>query len=132
MDIKCNYRINNISLSTHCMLGYHGGNPTIEDCSACISNGKNVIENMTVVSSESRPLNILDLTENFSKALVGFTASGFSVTEPEELEFRLKTCKGCEFWDESGFVNTGRCAKCGCSTQAKLRMATEKCPVGKW
>jgi hypothetical protein len=27
---------------------------------------------------------------------------------------------------------TGRCSKCGCSTWAKLRMASEKCPIDKW
>jgi hypothetical protein len=66
------------------------------------------------------------------KAAADWTKSGFPIPDPETFNARLETCKGCEFWDESGFAKTGRCRKCGCSTQAKLRMATEKCPIGKW
>jgi hypothetical protein len=54
------------------------------------------------------------------------------IASKELLEQRQKICKGCEFWNSSGFKGTGRCMKCGCSTWAKLRMATEKCPIGKW
>lgn len=72
------------------------------------------------------------MAKSFGKSLAAFANSGFTVTDPETLNARLETCRGCEFWDESGFVKTGRCKKCGCSTQAKLRMATEKCPIGKW
>jgi hypothetical protein len=57
---------------------------------------------------------------------------GFPVASPEALAARLQICRGCEFWDARGFGGSGRCRKCGCSTQAKLRMATAKCPVGKW
>ena len=67
-----------------------------------------------------------------AKATAKWAKEGMPVTDEETLKVRLETCKGCEFWDESGFVNTGRCKKCGCSTQAKLRMATEKCPIDKW
>jgi hypothetical protein len=66
------------------------------------------------------------------KAALDWTKSGFPIPDPETFNARLETCKGCEFWDETGFAKTGRCKKCGCSTQAKLRMATEKCPIGKW
>ena len=58
--------------------------------------------------------------------------NGFAKTEKETLKTRLKACHGCEFWNPQGFKGTGRCMKCGCSTWAKLRMATEKCPIGKW
>ena len=58
--------------------------------------------------------------------------SGFKTATTTQLEDRLTICKGCEFWDGAGFGNTGKCTKCGCSTQAKLRMATSKCPIDKW
>jgi hypothetical protein len=58
--------------------------------------------------------------------------SGFKTATTTKLEDRLAICKGCEFWDQKGFGNTGKCTKCGCSTQAKLRMATAKCPIDKW
>jgi hypothetical protein len=67
-----------------------------------------------------------------AKSTTNWVKEGMPVADEKTLNARLEICKGCEFWDESGFVNTGRCKKCGCSTQAKLRMATEKCPIGKW
>jgi hypothetical protein len=75
---------------------------------------------------------VIELVGSLSKSALGWVQSGFSIPDPETFNARLEICKGCEFWDESGFVNTGRCKKCGCSTQAKLRMSTEKCPIGKW
>lgn len=66
------------------------------------------------------------------KSLVNWTSSGFPTTPPDELAARMQICKACSEWDEVGFGDTGRCKKCGCSTQAKLRMATEKCPIDKW
>jgi hypothetical protein len=58
--------------------------------------------------------------------------AGFPLASEETLAARLDACRACEFWDARGFRGSGRCRKCGCSTQAKLRMATAKCPVGKW
>lgn len=61
-----------------------------------------------------------------------FTASGFATTPPEILAAREATCRACPEWDAAALNGTGRCRKCGCSTWAKLRMATEACPLGKW
>jgi hypothetical protein len=61
-----------------------------------------------------------------------FTASGFSATPPEALATREATCRTCLEWDAAALNATGRCRKCGCSTWAKLRMASERCPIGKW
>jgi hypothetical protein len=61
-----------------------------------------------------------------------FSASGFSPTPPEILATREATCRACPEWDAEALNATGRCRKCGCSTWAKLRMASERCPVGKW
>jgi hypothetical protein len=83
-------------------------------------------------TESSAPPSIPQMAKTLSKALVAFASSGFPIPDPETFNARLETCKGCEFWDKSGFAKTGRCKKCGCSTQAKLRMATEKCPIGKW
>lgn len=58
--------------------------------------------------------------------------NGFPLAGQEVLSIRLACCEACEFWEPRGFGGSGRCRKCGCSTQAKLRMATAKCPVGKW
>jgi hypothetical protein len=61
-----------------------------------------------------------------------FASSGFTTTPPEALAAREATCKACPEWDAAALNATGRCRKCGCSTWAKLRMATERCPLGKW
>jgi len=61
-----------------------------------------------------------------------FARAGFSTTPPEALATREAICRACPEWDAAALNGTGRCRKCGCSTWAKLRMATEACPLGKW
>ena len=68
----------------------------------------------------------------FGSAAHRFARAGFATTPPESLATREATCRSCPEWDATALNNTGRCRKCGCSTWAKLRMATEKCPIGKW
>lgn len=43
-----------------------------------------------------------------------------------EQEHRLAICKACEFF--TGIT----CLKCGCVARFKTKLATEKCPIGKW
>lgn len=66
------------------------------------------------------------------RAVTRFARSGFATTPPEALAAREATCRACPEWDAAALNATGRCRKCGCSTWAKLRMATERCPLGKW
>jgi hypothetical protein len=68
----------------------------------------------------------------FGHAAHRFARSGFTTTPPEALATREATCRACPEWDAQALNATGRCRKCGCSTWAKLRMATERCPLGKW
>ena len=79
-----------------------------------------------------RPPPLITMAHNFATAANSWVNSNFSKTDDASLEMRLEACRGCEFWSAKGFGGTGRCMKCGCSTWAKLRMATEKCPIGKW
>ena len=65
-------------------------------------------------------------------SLAKWANSGMQITTPEQLNARKAICATCEFWNPAGFSGTGSCKKCGCSTQAKLRMATSKCPIDKW
>lgn len=74
----------------------------------------------------------IDQAQNFTHAIARFTRSGFAATPPDILAQREATCRSCQEWDAEALNKTGRCKKCGCSTWAKLRMATEKCPLGKW
>ncbi len=61
-----------------------------------------------------------------------FARAGFATTPTEALASREATCRACPEWDAAALNSTGRCRKCGCSTWAKLRMASERCPLGKW
>jgi predicted Zn-ribbon and HTH transcriptional regulator len=73
-----------------------------------------------------------EMVERFWHSTAKFARSGFSTTPPEILAQREATCRACHEWDSAALNATGRCRKCGCSTWAKLRMATERCPLGKW
>lgn len=90
-------------------------------------------ELMAALSSVGEPLP--DLTEqarSLLKAGINWAQKGFALVTEDQLKDRLAACTSCNLWDPEGFKGTGRCQKCGCSTQIKLRMATEKCPIGKW
>lgn len=73
-----------------------------------------------------------EMLARFGTAAHRFARSGFAATPPETLAAREATCRACPEWDAAALNGTGRCRKCGCSTWAKLRMATEACPLGKW
>jgi hypothetical protein len=69
---------------------------------------------------------------SFARSLTSWSSSGFQATPPDILATREATCRECPEWDATALNKTGKCRKCGCSTWAKLRMATEKCPLEKW
>jgi hypothetical protein len=83
-------------------------------------------------SNEQQAREFLEKCQTFSSAVSRFARSGFVATPPEILAAREATCRACPEWDAQALKGTGRCKKCGCSTWAKLRMATERCPIGKW
>jgi hypothetical protein len=74
----------------------------------------------------------LQMLQNAGRAAANWVKSGFEGVDEITLQSRMDICKGCEFWDKLALNGTGRCKKCGCSTWAKLRMATESCPLEKW
>ncbi len=70
--------------------------------------------------------------QNFAKAIgrsagAIVTCKEVLVREPEREE-RLRICRACERFEP----RRTRCKECGCMLKAKLRMATETCPIGKW
>lgn len=69
---------------------------------------------------------------SFGASMHKWASGGMQKTDDATLQKRIEVCSGCDLWDRSGFNGTGRCTKCGCSTWAKLRMDTEKCPIDKW
>jgi hypothetical protein len=113
-----------------CGLNLHGGRPSKGVCAYCISRGENTPEHAAQI--KANPPSATQMAANLGSSLVKWAGSGFNATDPETLASRMGTCKACDLWDAAGMAGTGRCRKCGCSTQAKLRMASEKCPIGKW
>jgi hypothetical protein len=89
-------------------------------------------ENNPEFAASYKPATISQMAGSLASSVINYAKSGFQNTSPEQLESRLDICKVCEFWDQSGFGGTGSCKQCGCSTYAKLRMATSKCPIDKW
>lgn len=99
----------------------------------CIERFKLV--DIPISSTESSPIKtptISSMVKTATKSTVVWASNGFKIADEKVFEDRLSHCKSCEFWDSEALNGTGRCRKCGCSTWAKLRMATEKCPIGKW
>jgi hypothetical protein len=80
----------------------------------------------------ANPPSLPQQAASLGKSLLNWTASGFSPTPPDILAAREATCRACPEWDATALNATGRCRKCGCSTWAKIRMASESCPLGKW
>jgi hypothetical protein len=69
---------------------------------------------------------------SLAKSSQRWIRSGLRLSDQKTIQQRVDICSKCEFWEQNALIQTGRCMKCGCSTWAKIRVATEKCPVGKW
>lgn len=54
------------------------------------------------------------------------SSSGPIIAPTETIKARMDICGACEF-----FANQ-RCTKCGCFMEAKSRLMSLKCPIGKW
>jgi hypothetical protein len=96
-----------------------------------LQNLKKTTTQETNSSTSSAP-SLFEMFKNVTKSTAQFIKSGMVVVSPEDLEKRLAICRNCEKFDAEALNGTGRCKLCGCSTALKLKMATEKCPIGKW
>lgn len=114
-----------------CGIGKYGGRPSKGVCRYCIERGENSIEFIHSTPKDPSP-SLFEKGVNLAESLKGWAAKGFAVVTPEQLEDRQAICQECPEWNPAGFSGTGSCNKCGCSTQAKLRMSTSKCPIDKW
>ena len=87
-----------------------------------------------MISEKDRniPSSIWEQMKGVSFAVKNLSPSNFNTTPPEDLANREATCRVCPEWEAPALNKIGRCKKCGCSTQSKLRSATERCPIGKW
>jgi hypothetical protein len=51
---------------------------------------------------------------------------GIDASDEDTINERKALCISCEHYD------FGVCNSCGCFCSAKVRLKTEKCPIGKW
>lgn len=74
---------------------------------------------------------VLRPIKNFANSMKNWVAGGMPMASEKVYSERKAICDSCPFWDKDGNMGMGKCNQCGC-TSAKLFLATEKCPVGKW
>ena len=129
--MNCQFATTISSRINSCGIGLHGGSPSIGVCAMCIERGENNKEFAEPSQSIATPT-IKQMANSLSDGVIEWAKNGFSTATQDQLSSRMEICKSCEFWEKSGFAGTGRCKQCGCSTQAKLRITTSKCPIDKW
>ena len=83
------------------------------------------------IEAEENSLSSLQMLQNFTKASLRFAKSGFKIADTETLANRKAICDTCPYWYAKARMGLGKCIKCGC-TSAKLKLASEKCPISKW
>ena len=76
-------------------------------------------------------MTLLDMARNFTKAVAGWAGAGFPMVSEKEFQKRAEICAACPHWNDAARHGMGSCDLCGCS-RAKLFMATQRCPIGKW
>lgn len=83
------------------------------------------------VIGEETPLSTMQMAKNLASSAANWAANGFEMSDDKTLEVRKAACDSCVYWEDSARLGMGKCQKCGC-TSLKLKLATEKCPIGKW
>jgi len=69
-------------------------------------------------------MSVLGMALQATKEAVNWVSDGAKISK--DADSRMAVCASCEFYVGS------RCQKCGCFMSAKTKMATAKCPIGKW
>ena len=82
-------------------------------------------------SQEANSPSMLKMLQNFTSATFHWASAGFKIADDETLAKRQAFCDTCQYWKASARLGMGKCLKCGCSL-AKLKLAFEECPIGKW
>jgi hypothetical protein len=65
---------------------------------------------------------------SLAASLWEWATSGFRTAGDAEQARRRAICEGCPRWAAAA----RRCTLCGCYTEAKIRLKTERCPEGRW
>ena len=68
---------------------------------------------------ESQKFDMRKISERFKNVIIH---------DEDIVNKRMDLCKGCEFL----LKPTNNCRKCGCFMDIKTKIATSRCPIGKW
>lgn len=88
-------------------------------------------EKSTILETLDTLPTTFQMVGKFTKATYNWAKSGFKLADEAELKRRKSICNNCNFWYPTARMGLGKCLKCGCSL-AKLKFASESCPIGKW
>jgi hypothetical protein len=88
--------------------------------------GQAIVPGVVNENIVGKPPPAIDMAKNLYRDTIAWAQSGFEVSEKDEIDRRLEICNLCEFFKD------GRCTICGCFMALKARLATGKCPKGKW
>lgn len=112
---------------------------TYEECSACPLRSNNIFDvadarsrNSVDVAVKGTEAKSETMLEYISRGVTGLTKAGVAATtgigaaDEETAKKRYDTCLACDKYKH------WRCQECGCFISAKVRVADEKCPLGKW
>jgi hypothetical protein len=94
-----------------------------------IEQRKKILEHFRSVQKNKDDIPIWKKAVNFAKSAGNWLASGAKFVPDEIKAKRLFICQNCSL-----FTKQGTCShlSCGCQMNAKVSMASESCPIGKW
>lgn len=121
--VNCKHWSNcNVSNGGCCALKLFGERPSEGTCKF-VCDKKEETLNYPSLAQEAK--NIISSAKRVAQNI----SSGQQVLATnEEYNRRNNICQTCPLYD----LKQNRCSKCGCYLKAKLRLATEHCPLNKW
>ena len=94
-------------------------------------------ENIRELGVEAGERDLRSLWMQWRVSIGRWKKAGKPIRSDAEIETILATCKACDEYDTR--LGLPYCKVCGCNLKtpkigslSKIRMATEKCPKGKW
>jgi len=109
-----------------------------KECTQCfkeLEEKANTAKKAEEEADETTPPPLPTQVKHYAKAIYNWVKEGREVRTDEEVTALLEICKECGMYDAKKQI----CKKCGCSVNAggraianKLKMKSERCPIGKW
>lgn len=108
-----------------CKAGHFGGKPTYGVCRS-VCTKREPCADMPPISKQAR-----NFAGALGRAAAAFLAPRKPLLVPTEIrKAREQICKSCDKREMR--TRIAYCQECGCPLMAKVRAATESCPLGKW